>query len=112
MVDKIVIADIIREKLFYILRDEIPHSIAVVIESIKPKRRKTLHIQVVILVERESQKEIVIGKKGQTLKTVGTQARQELEELLESKVFLETYVKTQKKWRDDLQLLQELGYDI
>jgi len=109
---KILIADIIREKLLYVLREEVPHSIAVVIESIKPRRKKTLHIQAVILVERESQKEIVIGKKGHTLKTIGTQARQELEELVGSKIFLETYVKTQKKWRDDLQLLQELGYDI
>ncbi len=109
---KIVIADIIREKLLYALRQEVPHSVAVVIESIKPKRKKTIHIQAVILVERDTHKEIVIGKKGEVLKKIGSQAREELESLLDSKVFLETYVKTKKKWRDDAQLLQELGYDI
>lgn len=109
---KLLIADIIREKLLYVLRDEVPHSVAVVIESIKPRRKKTIHIQALILVERDTHKEIVIGKKGEVLKKIGTQAREELEDLLDSKVFLETFVKTQKKWRDDLQLLQELGYDL
>lgn len=109
---KVVIADIIREKLLYVLRDEIPHSVAVIIESIKPRRKKTIHIQALILVERDTHKEIVIGKKGEVLKKIGTQAREELESLLGSKVFLETFVKTQKNWRDDIQLLQELGYDL
>ena len=63
-----------------------------------------------ILVERSTHKEIVIGKGGKNLKTVGTQARLELEELLESKVFLELHVKVQKNWRNNLESLQELGY--
>jgi len=108
---RLAISDIIREKLIRVLRDEVPHSIAVVIESIKPKRKKTTHIQAVILIERESQKEIVIGKGGSVLKRVGTTARLELEDLLEGKVFLEMRVKTKKKWRDNVSLLQEMGYD-
>lgn len=108
---KTVIADIIREKLFHVMREEIPHSLAVVVEDILPRRRKVLHISAAILVERESQKEIVIGKKGSVLKKVGTLARQELEDLLEKKIFLELFVKARKKWRDDVSLLQEMGYD-
>lgn len=108
---RVAIADIIREKLFRILDDEIPHSLAVVIEDMRPVRKKTMNIKALILVERDTQKEIVIGKNGHVLKKAGTLARQELEELLETKVFLECYVKTNKRWRDDALLLQEFGYD-
>ena len=108
---KIVIADIIREKLLNIVRQEVPHSLTVVVEALEPRRGKVLYVRAVILVERDSQKEIVIGKGGHVLKEVGTLARQELEEMLNKKIFLETYVKAQKDWRDDIHLLQELGYD-
>jgi GTP-binding protein Era len=71
-----------------------------------------MNIKALIFVERDSQKEIVIGKNGDVLKKAGTLAREELEELLETKVFLECFVKTQKRWRDNASLLQEFGYDI
>ena len=106
---KMVIADIIREKLFELMRNELPHSIGVMIESMKPNR-KTMNVKAAILVERESQKEIVIGKGGSVLKKVGTLARMELEELLEMKVYLELFVKARKNWRDDRNMLEELGY--
>ncbi len=109
---KIVIADIIREKLFAIMRDEIPHSIAVIVEDMQPKKKKILHIRALILVERDSQKEIVIGKGGLVLKQVGTQARGELEELLSKKIFLELYVKSKRNWRDNNALLEEMGYGV
>jgi len=107
---KIAVADIIREKLLGILRDEVPHAIGVVVEQIQPRRDKILFIEVSILVERDSQKEIVIGKKGQVLKNVGTLARCELETLLESKVFLDLHVKSKKNWRDNPSLLEDMGY--
>jgi len=107
---KMVISDIIREKLFHLMKDEIPHSLGVAIEHMQPVRKKTLHIKALIFVERDTQKEIVIGKNGQNLKKVGTLARKELEDLLETKIFLELFVKTQARWRDDVLLLQELGY--
>lgn len=107
---KIAIADIVREKLFNILRNELPHAIAVIVDRIKT-RKKVYYIWVNILVEKESQKEIVIGRKGQVLKKVGTLAREELEQLVETKVFLELYVKTKKKWRDNVSLLGEMGYN-
>lgn len=107
---KMVISDSIREKLFQTMRDEVPHSIAVVIEDMKPRKGKTLYVRAVILVERDSQKEIVIGKNGSMLKKIGSEARVELEELLEQKVFLEIFVKTAKKWREDHMVLEQMGY--
>lgn len=103
-------ADLVREKLFRVMREEVPHSIAVRIESAQPKKGKVLHIRAVITVERDSQKEIVIGKKGAVLKEAGTLARADLEELLGQKVFLELYVKAAKNWRDDPAQLEEMGY--
>lgn len=109
---KMAVADIIREKLFRNMKNEIPHAIGVIVEEIKPlKKKKTTEVKVLILVERNSQKEIVIGKDGQVLKKIGISARMELEELLETKIFLNFYVKVHKSWRDDNYLLQEIGYD-
>ncbi len=109
---KMVIADIIREKLLFVLREEVPHSLAVAVEKMEPRKNKLLFIQALILVERESQKEIVIGKGGQMLKKIGTQARQELEELMERTIFLELQVKLEKNWRQDSEILHDLGYEL
>ena len=108
---KLVMAEIIREKFFELLKDELPHSLGVIIEDVE-KVKKILRIKALIYVERESHKEIVIGKKGQMLKTVGTLARQELESMLKTKIFLEIFVKVQENWRDDVGLLQEFGYSF
>ncbi len=109
---KMVIADTIREKLYLLLQQELPHSIAVVIDVVEPRKGKLLYVQAVIMVERDSQKSIVIGKNGALLKKAGSLARTELEELLESKVFLELFVKSHKDWRDSPSLLQEMGYQF
>ncbi len=103
-------SDLIREKLFLIMKEEVPHSLAVIIERVAPIKGKTLHIRALILVERDSQKEIVIGKGGDILKKVGTEARKDLEELVGQKVFLELFVKTQTNWRVDQDILEEMGY--
>ena len=81
-----------------------------IIEGVKPKRGKVLHIRAAILVERESQKEIVIGKAGAILKQVGSQARKDLEELVGAKVFLELFVKARSNWREDYSTLEDMGY--
>ncbi len=107
---KMVIADIIREKLLYLMREEVPHSLGVIINELALRKNKLLYVYATIFVERESQKEIVIGKKGEILKKIGTQARRELEGLLEQKVFLELHVKAEKKWRENNALLEEMGY--
>ncbi len=107
---RMAMADLIREKLFLLMREEIPHSIAVIIEGVQPKRGKVLHIRAAILVERESQKEIVIGKAGAILKQVGSEARKDLEELVGSQVFLELFVKAASHWREDYSTLEDMGY--
>ncbi len=109
---RIAIADIIREKFLSLMREELPHAIAVSVETIQPKKNNVLYISAFIFVERESQKEIVIGKRAEVLKKVGVQAREELQILLNSKIFLDLQVKTRKKWRDDPNFLEELGLDI
>lgn len=108
---KIAMADIIREKFFNLLREELPHALGVIIEDTRSLSKGGLNIKALVLVERDSQKEIVIGKKGEILKKVGTLARCELEELLEKKIFLELYVKAKRDWRNDPSSLEELGLD-
>lgn len=108
---RFVVADLIREKLFRNMRNEIPHDIGVIVESMKPVKGNTLNVRALIFVERQTQKEIVIGKQGSMLKKIGTAARKELEDILEQKVFLELLVKVQKNWRDDISILQDLGYE-
>ncbi len=107
---KIAISDIIREKLLFLLKEEVPHAIATAVETMQHRHRKLIYISAVIYVGRESQKEIVIGKQGQFLKKVGVLARKELEELLESQVFLDLHVKLKKGWRDNPSFLKEIGY--
>ena len=108
---RMAMADIIREKFFLMMREELPHSIGVFIESMN-KRKNVINIKTLIYVEKDSHKEIVIGKGGAILKKVGTLAREDLERLLDFKVFLELRVKTQANWRDDLNILTELGYRL
>ena len=110
MPQKQLVSDIIREKLFLLTREELPHSIAVVVEEMRPVKGKTTHIRAVIFVESDSQKEIIIGAKGQMVKKVGTLPREELEVLLGNKVFLELHAKAQKNWRDDHGMLADMGY--
>jgi len=107
---RFVATETIREKILHHTREEIPYSVAVVMEEFKEEPQKPVHIRAVILVERDSQKGILIGKKGEMLKMVGTEARIELEALLGTKVFLELWVKVQKDWRQDENVLKELGY--
>jgi GTP-binding protein Era len=107
---RFIATETIREKILHHTREEIPYSVAVLMEEFKEEPKKPVHIRAVILVERDSQKGILIGKKGDMLKTVGTEARIELEALLGTKVFLELWVKVQKDWRQDENVLKELGY--
>lgn len=107
---RMAMADMIREKLFLKMKEEVPHSLAVIIERVAPKKGNVLHIQALILVERDSQKEIVIGKNGAVLKDAGSLARKDLEELVGKKVFLEMFVRTKENWRQNHDLLEEMGY--
>ena len=105
-----IVAELIREKALRLLEDEIPHGIAVSIESMKEKG-KICHIEATIVCERESHKGIVIGKGGQMLKKIGSKARPEIENLLEMQVNLQLWVKVKKDWRDSDFLLKNFGYN-
>lgn len=106
---KFRIADIVREKLFLILSEELPHSLAVEVMDIEDKE-KFIHVPVNIYINRSSQKRIVIGKRGDVLKNVGSCARPEIEKIFGKKVFLELWVKVLSNWQKKPRILQELGY--
>jgi len=108
--ERFVIAETIREKALRTLRDEIPHGIAVDIIQMKQNEIGTYHIEVDMLCEKDSHKGIIIGKNGQSLKKIGESARYEIERFLGAKVNLKIWVKVRKEWRDNQNLLKELGY--
>ncbi|MCX8001458.1 MAG: GTPase Era [Anoxybacillus mongoliensis] len=109
--ERFIIAEFIREKALHLTREEVPHSIAVVIDSIERRENSdTVYVAATIIVERDSQKGIIIGKRGQMLKEIGQRARVDIEALLGSKVFLELWVKVQKDWRNKMAQLRDLGY--
>jgi len=109
--ERFLAAELIREKVFLRTREEVPYATAVVVEEFKERGEKNLVvIKATIQVERESQKGILIGEKGRMLKEIGRQAREEIEALLGTKVFLELWVKVEKNWREDPAALRRLGY--
>ncbi|CAM4025546.1 GTPase Era [Cohnella lubricantis] len=108
--EQFVCAELIREKILQLTREEIPHSIAVEIESMGTSDNGVVRIGAVIYVERQSQKGIVIGKNGAMLKQVGKMAREDMERLLGSKIFLELWVKVKEDWRNRESVLKSLGF--
>ncbi len=108
--ERFVVSEIIREKALRTLREEIPHGIAVDIIQMKQSPSGTWHIEVDMLCEKDSHKGIIIGKNGQCLKKIGETARYEIERFLHDKVNLKIWVKVRKEWRDNQNLLKELGY--
>ncbi|MDO4977949.1 MAG: GTPase Era [Eubacteriales bacterium] len=107
-----IVAELVREKALRLLDQEIPHGIAVVIEQMKTRKHGNIvDIDAVIVCERDSHKAIIIGKKGAMIKKIGTQAREEMENLLDMKVNLKMWVKVRKDWRDSDILLKNYGYN-
>lgn len=107
---KFLISEIIREKIFNLTEDEVPHSITCVVEHME-KNKNSYVINATIIVDRDSLKKIVLGKHGSKIKQIGVSARQDIEELLGTKVYLDLFVKTIKKWRDKEKYLSEFGFD-
>lgn len=110
--ERFLVSEMIREKILTLTEQEVPHSVAVVVDSMKrdPETNK-IHIQATIMVERNSQKGIIIGKHGAMLKKIGTLARRDIEIMLGDKVYLETWVKVKKNWRDKKLDLADFGYN-
>ncbi len=109
--ERFIIGELIREKVLHHTREEVPHSIAVVIEKIEKNPDEKVLVQAMIIVERSTQKGIVIGKQGTMLKKIGHQARRDIERLLGNKVYLELWVKVKKDWRNQERYLSEFGFD-
>lgn len=105
---KFIMGEFVREKILELTHDEIPHTVTCYVENYE-EDEKTVHIQVLVVVDRDNIKKIIIGKNGQMLKEIGTRARIDMEKFLGKKVFLETYVKTLKNWRDQEKYFLELG---
>ena len=108
--ERFLAAEIIREKVLHLTRDEIPHGVAVDIDSMKENDEGMTVIAATIYVDRESPKRIIIGAKGSMLKEIGSLARKDLEDLLGMRVYLELWVKVREGWRDNERSLREFGY--
>lgn len=109
--EKVICAELIREKVFRLTSDEVPYGTAVMVDAFKERENGVVAISATILVERDGQKGIVIGKKGAMLKKIGEQARRDIERLLGTRVFLELFVKVQERWTERTAVLRELGYE-
>lgn len=105
-----VVSELIREKILQLTQEEIPHSVAVTVDKMQKDEFDKVHVYANIIVERKSQKGIIIGKGGRLLKEIGTRARREIQQLLGNKVYLELWVKVEKDWRKRKSNLQEYGY--
>lgn len=108
--ERFVMAEFIREKILELTRDEIPHSVAIEIEQVETRTNGTVYVAASIFVERDSQKGIIIGRGGALLKEIGSRARQDIQELLGSNIFLELFVKVREDWRNKQNVLRNLGY--
>ncbi|MGM0641623.1 MAG: GTPase Era [Thermotogota bacterium] len=103
---RFIVSELIREKIFHLTREEIPHSTGVVVEDFKVRDNGMLYIRADIYIEKESQKPIIIGKKGTMIKQIGQLARKDIEELFEKKAFVELFVKVRKKWRENENMIR------
>ncbi len=110
--ERVIAAEIIREKALRLLQDEVPHGIAVTVEKMKTRQDGLINIEANIMCERDSHKGIIIGKGGEMLKKIGTQSRIDIEKMTGSRVNLQLWVKVRKNWRDDSNELKRFGYDI
>ncbi|MEX2356016.1 MAG: GTPase Era [Thermaerobacterales bacterium] len=108
--ERFLMSELIREKVLRLTREEVPHAVAVDVESIQPRKDDLLYVQAVIYIERESQKGIIVGERGAMLKEIGSLARRDIEALLGSRVYLDLWVKVKRDWRNREGSLQMLGY--
>ncbi len=110
--ERFFVSEIIREKIFEMYKEEIPYSTEVVVDEFKEREGRKDYISASIILERDSQKPIIIGKKGAKIKELGQKSREEIEEFLQRPVYLELHVKVRPKWRSNPMMLKQFGYDI
>lgn len=110
--ERFFVTEFIREQIFNLYKEEVPYSTEVIIEEFKERETAKDYIRAAVIVERDSQKSIIIGKKGEAIKRLGEAARKEIEAFLDREVFLELRVKVKEKWRSDENMLKYFGYNI
>ncbi|MBM4086174.1 MAG: GTPase Era, partial [Planctomycetes bacterium] len=108
--DKFMAAELVREQILKHAREEVPHCVAVTVDELTPRSERLTYVSATIHVEKDTQKGILIGEAGRMLKAIGANARPEIEQLLDKKVFLDLHVKVSKNWRKDEAALRRLGY--
>jgi GTP-binding protein Era len=108
--ERFLIAELIREQIFAQMEQEVPYQTAVMVEEMEDTDSGVLHVEATIYVERDSQKGIIIGKRGNRLKQIGQAARQEIERRLNTRVYLALWVKVRKDWSENEQLIRDMGY--
>ena len=108
--EKFLVSEVIRERMLLLLKEEVPHGTGVEIEKMQQRSNGVTYIMANIMCERDSHKGIIIGKNGSMLKQIGAEARIELEELFQCRIYLELFVKVQKDWRNSQSVLKQLGY--
>ncbi|MGM0409492.1 MAG: GTPase Era [Bacillota bacterium] len=109
-IEKFIVAEFIREEIFKFTREEIPYGVAVLVEEMKERDNNMIFVRANVIVEKKSHKGIIIGKNGKMLKKIGSNARKSIEKLLNTKVYLDLWVKVKKDWREDKNLLRQMGY--
>lgn len=109
-IEQFIVAEMIREKVFYLTREEIPYGVAVLIEEMKERENGVFYIRANIYTEKKSHKGILIGKNGSKLKEIGQQARKDIEKLLQTDVYLDLWIKVLKDWREKKELVMRMGY--
>jgi GTP-binding protein Era len=109
---RFMVAELVREQVLRHLRQEVPHSVAVIVEDFKARSEELTYISANVFVERDTQKAIILGRQGAMIKRIGQSARREIQDLLGTRVYLELWVKVKKKWRKDEQELRRLGYAL
>jgi len=109
---RFIAAELVREQVLHHIRQEIPYSVAVIVDQFKRRSEEMTYISANIYVERDTQKAIVLGEGGRMIKRIGRDARQQIEELIGTRVYLELWVKVRKKWRQDERELQRMGYSV
>jgi GTP-binding protein Era len=105
-----IAAELVREQVLRFTHQEVPHSVAVIVEEFTEREHGAIYISATIHVERDSQKGIIIGAKGRMLRQIGAAARQEIERMVSGRVYLDLWVKVSKNWRHDLVRMRQLGY--
>jgi GTP-binding protein Era len=111
MPERFIMGELIREQILLLTHEEVPHSVAVTIDKVD-EQPKITHVMATIHVERSSQKGILIGKGGQMLKAIGTEARMQMQKMIMGSIHLELFVKVQPKWRSSRMQLADLGYQV